>query len=509
MMFSLGFTGFIGSYHEQRSAIEAAGLAVAKDISGIVIDDPNFGLVGLSDSSPIGTNTSAQDGFRTEVIGINTLLGTIRLDLIISDYLQDPIMNKMALNDYNKALQTQQALVTALNSVIAGGTANDCNGNLINPLQDAIQAYNSNKVHLVMGQSSTLITNTLTLTLGYVDGLATRTAVPQPQSIANLTSSQMQQGFYTSNVSAPYDNQPFVFAALGSNATLVDFRAFQTSISGLPYSTPTVVKIEADELYKSDTSSRTVHAVAAAVAGTVTDQRPYPGAFTISFPDGPPPEISSPGDLINNVQIQADPTDSLQTAAAGDYPQTALSFYTIAGLPDPDPNHPQFENVLSTALYDWLKRGGVTVNVQSLITTLETPLTYKTGAQIQRLHLTSSGAVTVDSVTMGQTDLSVSNKQFRATSGLGIVSTNGNSYDLQITDFVHVPGRTNGGLHAGEPLNYPGQNVSNPAAASYVSGAMYENTTWLYEAFLSGSNAIRPTYNSEGIGIDFTIRMRH
>ena len=124
------------------------------------------------------------------------------------------------------------------------------------------------------------------------------------------------------------------------------------------------MKIEADELYKSDTSSRTVHAVAAAVAGTVTDQRPYPGAFTISFPDGPPPEISSPGDLINNVQIQADPTDSLQTAAAGDYPQTALSFYTIAGLPDPDPNHPQFENVLSTALYDWLKRGGVTVNVQ-------------------------------------------------------------------------------------------------------------------------------------------------
>jgi hypothetical protein len=104
--------------------------------------------------------------------------------------------------------------------------------------------------------------------------------------------------------------------------------------------------------------------------------------------------------------------------------------------------------------------------------------------------------------------LSVSNNQYRALSGLGLVSKNGNSYDLQITDYGRLPGRKNGGIHAGEPLNVPGMMGSNPASASYVAGGMYENTTWSYQEYLTGSG-VRPTYNSEGIASDFTIRMRH
>jgi len=132
MLFCVKFTGFMGSYHEQRSAIEAAALAAVKDLSAIVITDPNFGLVGLFDSSPIGSNTVAGDGFDTSVTGINTLLGTIRLDLIISDYLQDPLMNQLAITDYNNALITQTNLVTALNAAIApGGTVHQLA--LVNP----------------------------------------------------------------------------------------------------------------------------------------------------------------------------------------------------------------------------------------------------------------------------------------------------------------------------------------------------------------------------------------
>jgi len=104
--------------------------------------------------------------------------------------------------------------------------------------------------------------------------------------------------------------------------------------------------------------------------------------------------------------------------------------------------------------------------------------------------------------------LCVSNNQYRAVSGLGIVSSNQNSYDLQITDYGHLPGRTNGGLHAGQPLDSPGITGMNPNAGSYVSGSMFENTTWPYEEFLQGSG-IRPTYNKEGIAVDFTVRQRH
>jgi hypothetical protein len=49
---------------------------------------------------------------------------------------------------------------------------------------------------------------------------------------------------------------------------------------------------------------------------------------------------------------------------------------------------------------------------------------------------------------------------------------------------------------------------SNPAASTYVPGSMFENYTWQYEEYLSGAG-LRPTYNSDGIAVDFTIRMRH
>ena len=509
MVFCLTFTGFMGSYHEQRSAIEAAALAAAKDLSAIVISDPNFGFIGLSDSSPIGTATAAGDGFYTPVTGINTLLGTIRLDIIIADYLQDPLMKQLTLADYKNALIAQQNLSTALNAAIkTGGTGQDSNGNTLNPAQDAVAAYNSNAVHLVAGQSSSLVPGTLKLSLGYVDVLATRTPIPQPQSVASVSSSQQSQGFYVPNAVINCDNTPFVFAAQGPNATLVDFSVFQTSIDGLPYSTPSVVKVDADEQYRQNAMiSHTVHAAAAALSGTVIDQRPHPGAFTITFTDGPVPEIVQPGDLINNSQIQADPADIMQTPLSGDYPQTALSNYSMPFLPDPDPYHPRFENVFSVALYDWIKRGGTTVNVQSLINMLETPMNYgQGGPQQQRFHLTSSGTVTNDSIPWGQTNLCVSNNQYRAISGVGIASSNGNYYDLQITDYGHLTGKTNGGLHGGEPLNVPGTSGTNANPSTYAG--MYENITWPYQEFLTGAG-IRQTYNNEGIAADFTIRMRH
>jgi hypothetical protein len=206
LLFCLGFTGLIGSYHEQRSAVEASALAAAKDLSAIVIDDPNFGLIGLSDSPPIGTATAAGDGYDTSVTGINTLFGTIRLDLIIADTMQDPLMTQLALADYKNALVAQASLGTALNAAVAlNGTGKDANGNVLNPTVDAVNAYNSNNVHLAIGQASTLVPGSLRLSLGYVDELASRTPLPQPQSAAALSSSNQEaQGFYAANILVDY-----------------------------------------------------------------------------------------------------------------------------------------------------------------------------------------------------------------------------------------------------------------------------------------------------------------
>ncbi|HEY9784259.1 MAG TPA: pilus assembly protein TadG-related protein, partial [Candidatus Obscuribacterales bacterium] len=48
LFFALAYTRMLGGNQEQRTAIEAAALAAAKDLSRIVIEDPNFGWIGLS-----------------------------------------------------------------------------------------------------------------------------------------------------------------------------------------------------------------------------------------------------------------------------------------------------------------------------------------------------------------------------------------------------------------------------------------------------------------------------
>ncbi|NJL73487.1 MAG: hypothetical protein HC888_19155 [Candidatus Competibacteraceae bacterium] len=79
----------LGTNSEQRTAIEAAALAAARDLSMIAIDTPDYGFVSLSDSAPIGSTTAAADNFYTPVRSINGIIGTLRLDMIIADKLGD------------------------------------------------------------------------------------------------------------------------------------------------------------------------------------------------------------------------------------------------------------------------------------------------------------------------------------------------------------------------------------------------------------------------------------
>ena len=57
-----------------ESVIDAAGLVAADDLSRLIINDPNFGYVSLSNYPPIGIATCAADGEPLPVVGINTLV---------------------------------------------------------------------------------------------------------------------------------------------------------------------------------------------------------------------------------------------------------------------------------------------------------------------------------------------------------------------------------------------------------------------------------------------------
>ena len=270
-----------------------------------------------------------------------------------------------------------------LSTLFHGNQPCDVNGTAVNPYADAVAAYTSDKVRM-SGDQTQLVPGSLKLTLGYVPSVYTsRAPVPQPSTSAQIPASQEAYGYYLPNLAIYYNNNnPMIFSALASDTTLVDNKSFQTSFpGGSPPAgltpVPTVVLYQADQQYigtaePGNPSTRTVHATSAALCSCITDQRPNPGSFTITFLNGPIPEIASFGDLFDIDQITADPTAWLQTPLGGDYPQVALTPLVIPNALFPtgiDGGHPQFSYLLSIAFYDWVRRAGEVVNVQNLVNT--------------------------------------------------------------------------------------------------------------------------------------------
>ncbi|HEY9715717.1 MAG TPA: hypothetical protein V6C72_19740 [Chroococcales cyanobacterium] len=514
LLFGLKYTRFLGADLEQSKAIEAAALAAARDLTKIVIEDPYFGFISLSDSAPIGTDTTAQDGYYMPVTGINTLLATIRLDLIIAGYANDPIMTKLAIDDYNRALQAKDRLNSALQeAILRGGSALDMDGNTVNPAADALDAYNANVMRMT-GDPAKLVPGSFKLTLGFVNNLVTNTVIPTPSSVASVPANQQSNGFYRANMVIPYGGKDFVFAGLGDSVALVDHKVFLSSLAGLPYSIATVVRCEADEQYQDKEQNgrpvkRTIHAAAAAEAAAVRDMRPHPGAFTITVYGGPIPELETAGSLMTQGQLVNSPCDSVQTPLTGDYPPAPLSWYSMPELQYADPKHPTMGGATSIAFYDWVRRGGSRLSVKSVIDMLNTRLDAGIGANaVHKFDINSSGQIDYVALSATTVNMPVSQKQWRAISGLGFSSTNKTVYDVQLTDFVYQPGRQSGGRHGGETLEGDAAlSPPTPPGANPRLQTFFENTSWPYFQFATGSG-VRPTYEKSGISVDFMFRSR-
>jgi len=201
LAFSLSYVRMLGSNSEQKTAIEAAALAAARDLGRVVIEDPNFGFISISDAAPSAPNTKADDGFALPVTGINTLLGTIRVDMIIASQVGDSTMTTLAETDYTNAMAAKDFLVGALEQAMlpGGGGANlrDVDGNVVSPYQAAVEAYQQNVVRIA-GGNSRMVNGSMKLTLGCLTTPAmTATPVPTPQALANVGGSQQIQGYYT------------------------------------------------------------------------------------------------------------------------------------------------------------------------------------------------------------------------------------------------------------------------------------------------------------------------
>ncbi|MEZ4537310.1 MAG: hypothetical protein R3D26_20265 [Cyanobacteriota/Melainabacteria group bacterium] len=376
LIFGLGFVRLLGTSQEQRTAIEAAALAAARDCTRICIPTAEVGWVSLSDYVPNGSRTTAPDGYALPVRSINSLIGTARIDLIIADRLDEDIMRELSRVDLQDTLSAKDQLVTALRAAIApGGSGQDKDGNTVRPYQSAENAYKQNQIR--MTGNSNYVANSLTLSLGSLtDGTATNIPVPEPQAMAPVPSNSKIGNNYKSYVNIPVTaggvTTRFMFGGIGNTIKIVDHKKWVATLPSAPYDFPTIIRAEAQQLIKDvqHPNGERVRAVACAQPASVFDPLPRPGALSISLPDGPIPELNKPGDIYLNPKMNdpgTDPADLL-TAEVGDYPLDAGSRMTNLVWPLDSSNsmHPTAD-IWRVALHDWIRRAGTKANISSAV----------------------------------------------------------------------------------------------------------------------------------------------
>lgn len=475
LAFSLSYVRMLGSNQEQKTSIEAAALAAARELGRIVIEDPNFGFISLSDAAPSTPNTKAEDGFALPVTSINTILGTIRLDMIIARELNDRVMIGLADQDYTNAMAAKDFLNATLQQAIlpgsGGGNYRDVDGNVVNPYDSAVEAYQQNVVRMAGGRSR-LVNGSMKLALGCLSSPAmTATPLPNPQSLSSTSGNQSAQGFYNSYVDCQYGGKSFIFAGIGKDVKLVDAKNFTASASGLAYTIPTIVKAEADHMIESAGAGGTnlVHATACAQPATVHDPRPAPGGYTVGGGTPFPTGMNSILDMMTLGPVASSNPVVPETSFGGDSPGGGS--IVPAGAGGGTMSIPQG---MSTSLYDWIRRAGTKANISAVKTLMTTPFkpgvtnatgsvnvyTWAQNGDIHYVQLTGVGARTI-TVSENQGFLRLRNP----------FSAGGKSYIIQGTDECRQPGRMRGGRHAGEPLV---DNIFNLAAAqspTIISGA--------------------------------------
>lgn len=514
LFFALGFVRLTGTQFEQKTAIEAAALAAAREMSNIVITTNEFGFVGLSDSAPVGTNTQAGDAYYTHVHGINTLIGTTLTDYIIGRQLNNDEIMDLALIDYNRCKTVGAALEAELQKcTVAGGTSLDKDGRVVNPYLAAENAYRANQVR--MTGKSNYKTGSMKLQLGTVAGMSTNVNTPRGWG-GSFNAGSTAQGYYLSYKNVNFNGNTWVFAGIGDSMRLVDPKKFLASASGVAWQIRTLVRAEAIQDLNDDGIVASTKSVAVAQPASVFDPKPAPGALMISFPDGPPDGLCAMrriNDLYGGCLADGDDDSDVYIATNGDYPVDAASMMA----PDPawpipaDPQQ-QANNACKIAMYDWLKRAGTKANVTSVVNmhtqtfNLPSPATVvwppggvpsakpipngichifrfnPTGTVSYQskqcepapFYIVSDQQMLVESfevLTYGAAN-AVSLKPIDL--GPPLMDSEGEvvlttKYDLYIRDYARRPGNPRGGKHSGEPMDDPMVSFKNKDQATQVA----------------------------------------
>jgi hypothetical protein len=445
LIFATTVGPYFMSSERAQGIVEAASNVAAMDLSRIVIEDPTFGYVSLSNHEAVGKTTLAADGEPVSVVGINTLMGTLRQNAIIADELHNFAMQSLVDRDLIALNDASRALNEVLSESVSGDPmrkpARDINGEIVRPYQHVEQFLSDNlppNVRLV----------SLKLSLGWLEnGSGTTVPIPQPATLAKVSNKDMDSGKYTAFVDYPVGQRKFSFAGVGTQTHLVSMRDFRPD-DGKHISS--IVRIECTLVTQSQ-PSKPIVAVACCQPFSHPDKA-IAGAMTVRIGGRAVPGLSSWREFLSPGSFYDAQLTSFDVT--GDYPVQSHSRIDLSG----ERRRASTADEFAEHLYSWLRNGRLHPRIDSVLAMINEPFSNDLN-QIYCYEFTSGGLITRKAFDGNQFARAVVSDAQAATMSDTRMRSGANAIIL-FRDSVNYLG-SDGGQHAGQPLaGYPLGTVS-------------------------------------------------
>ncbi len=481
-----------------RTAVEAASLAAAGDLSRIVIDDPYFGFVALTDYPPVGKATIAGDGEPLPVSGINTVIGTARLDWIIANRIGSPELCDLALKEVLEASRAARRLSEQLRQSLKSNcrlVLRDADGELIKPYEHAKEVYFKNLRNLPANCKP----KKFEIQLGWLDGGSTTNTSMADRHDASIARTEFgDNGKYCAFVDTPANGESFYFAGLGAEPSLVVEREFrhddghrlcsivrisaEISIGKVPssqdeeskqsYPLPqkkhSETKLETGLVVRSNGSTlleseQIICSEACAQPFYTVDTAP-PTVLVLDFPDGLATDIRSIRDLLTGEQLSKSRIEPLR-ASGGDFPDTAGS--QLVTLERNNASNVRRE--FAKGFLNWMKTAHCKPRIDSILNEVNrtfTPKIESNSGQLRCMCYTfdrKGNTVAIAPPANPFPRRTIYDGQSCVLAFDAVVSA-GATWSVSLRDQTSAIGVENGGKHAGQPMPSPIANWLSLAA---------------------------------------------
>ncbi len=432
-----------------QSACDAAALAGAYELSRIVIEDPDWGFVSLSDQAACGTATYAVDGEPLPVSSINSIIATDRLQRLLGEHVSSNALANLIDEDSAKTKSTVMRLQTALDDSLDPLNKRqfkDLNGVQVRPYVVAREVFEKN-VPDIASKKARL--RNFRIQLGWLqDGSTTMT----PNPLRTSEESKNEEDLYRAFVSIPADGKEYYFAGVSQNGRLVKPDRFRLN-DGKHFNSALLIEAEVEYIRpgeKDETETVytiAMHAAALPPAGKNTSAS---GSLVVYFPQGTVKKFSNLKSVLEANEFDRI-TAQTSRAVKGDFPKDLGSELVTTN----EIRQPTLSQSISRGVLDWLKTNHGKTKLSTLLEVLDVPFdTITKGAPgaVAIFDFDKNGNVLISQYSNGGFFKQTVSENQSFDIVYGACQTEKGATGLSIRNHVNRVGRAWGGRHAGQPL---------------------------------------------------------